>query len=309
MDPNPDSLLTTSEAAELLAVHPSTVKRWFDEAGVPVHKTPGGHRRILLEDVLGQARARGQSTFLSAFVPDQDRVWSALRSGLDRGEFTDLLDLFTSWLAEGRPKPIGDLLLHLGDHPRLPFSSFADRVVGPWMDRVGRSWENGGLHVAEERAASRQVVEALLALRAGHASGSSEAPAPEAVVGSMEGDQHYVGALLVRVLLERRGWSVEYLGPDVPLEEFGRVQRTRGAALVAVSFAPPMSSPDVSRLVRRLAADYDPATPYALAVGGAGAAQSRLRSDRLPFRDVRVFARLGSFERWSALGEPAAGSP
>lgn len=38
--------LSLSEVAELLGVHPSTVRNWADQSVLPVHRTQGGHRRF-----------------------------------------------------------------------------------------------------------------------------------------------------------------------------------------------------------------------------------------------------------------------
>ena len=43
--------LSLSEAAELLGVHPSTVRAWADRGKLPVHRTRGGHRRFRRPDV------------------------------------------------------------------------------------------------------------------------------------------------------------------------------------------------------------------------------------------------------------------
>src|SRR5262245_55886488 len=38
--------LTTTEAATLVAVAPSTIKRWADQGALPFVRTRGGHRRF-----------------------------------------------------------------------------------------------------------------------------------------------------------------------------------------------------------------------------------------------------------------------
>jgi excisionase family DNA binding protein len=43
--------LSLSEAAELLGVHPSTVRSWADGGKLPVQRTHGGHRRFRRADV------------------------------------------------------------------------------------------------------------------------------------------------------------------------------------------------------------------------------------------------------------------
>ncbi|MCJ7584100.1 MAG: helix-turn-helix domain-containing protein, partial [Anaerolineales bacterium] len=43
--------LTLSQAAELLGVHPSTVRLWSDKGQLPVHRTQGKHRRYRRSEV------------------------------------------------------------------------------------------------------------------------------------------------------------------------------------------------------------------------------------------------------------------
>jgi excisionase family DNA binding protein len=44
--------LSLSDAADLLGVHPSTVRLWSDKGMLPVHKTQGGHRRYKRGEIL-----------------------------------------------------------------------------------------------------------------------------------------------------------------------------------------------------------------------------------------------------------------
>ena len=43
--------LTLSEVAELLGVHPSTVRNWADKGHLPSHRTLGGHRRFRRQEL------------------------------------------------------------------------------------------------------------------------------------------------------------------------------------------------------------------------------------------------------------------
>ncbi|MBI3738563.1 MAG: helix-turn-helix domain-containing protein [Chloroflexi bacterium] len=47
-----DQWLSLHEAAELLGVHPSTVRAWSNKGILPVHRTQGGHRRYRRSEVL-----------------------------------------------------------------------------------------------------------------------------------------------------------------------------------------------------------------------------------------------------------------
>ncbi len=43
--------LSLSEVAELVGVHPSTIRIWADQGRLPVHRTQGGHRRFKRSEV------------------------------------------------------------------------------------------------------------------------------------------------------------------------------------------------------------------------------------------------------------------
>ncbi len=57
---------TTSEwvslrqAAELLGVHPATVRTWADKGDIPSRRTAGGHRRFRRSDLLQYAETQGE---------------------------------------------------------------------------------------------------------------------------------------------------------------------------------------------------------------------------------------------------------
>lgn len=56
--------LSLSKVAEMLGVHPSTIRSWSDKGGFPVHRTHGGHRRYLRSEVelwMQSQRAGGPS--------------------------------------------------------------------------------------------------------------------------------------------------------------------------------------------------------------------------------------------------------
>ncbi len=68
--------LSLSAAAEILGVHPSTVRLWSDKGMLPVHRTKGGHRRYKRSEVtLWAQTAREVRT-----VQPEDMLQSAIRN-------------------------------------------------------------------------------------------------------------------------------------------------------------------------------------------------------------------------------------
>lgn len=64
--------LSLSEAAKLLGVHANTLRRWANNGNIPVHTTPGGHRRFLASELLEMVKN-------NALVPHNNstgRVWA-----------------------------------------------------------------------------------------------------------------------------------------------------------------------------------------------------------------------------------------
>lgn len=293
--------LTSTEAADLLGVHPSTVKRWCNDGALPSGKTEGGHRRIRLDDAQAFARAQAIDTVLTPFHPYEPHVYAALRQVTDTGSFTRFHSLAMGWIHRGRHRRLADLLRTVATLPGVAFPRFCDEALRGLMLEVGRAWHEGRLRAGEEHMVTQVVVDVLVDLRRRWkeereaAPGTNGAARPAAVVGATEGNQHHLGALCIRLLLERRGWDVLYLGPDVPVEDFGAIQTSRKADLVCISLTPPATAGEVARIVRVLSGFYDPAVPYALALGGSlGGEDAPAMAEDGPFRSLAVFHSCAS---------------
>lgn len=48
------------EAADILGVHPATVRNWADKGELPMRRTPGGHRRFNREDLVRYAQSQDE---------------------------------------------------------------------------------------------------------------------------------------------------------------------------------------------------------------------------------------------------------
>lgn len=61
MDKNDSSeWVSLRSAAEILGVHPATVRTWADKGDLPSRRTPGGHRRFNKADLLKYAQSQGE---------------------------------------------------------------------------------------------------------------------------------------------------------------------------------------------------------------------------------------------------------
>ena len=149
---------------------------------------------------------------------------------------------------------------------RSGVSAFLESVAAPLLRRVGDEWHAGRLTPAQEHLVSSTVHDiAAESLR-----GFTPAPgAPRMLVATLTGDRHAIGAALVGATAAMEGWSVVYLGADLPGNEIAGAAEASGAALVAVSI---VFVEDRARLLGELARLRErlPAS-VALLVGGTGA--------------------------------------
>jgi excisionase family DNA binding protein len=316
------SELTSTEAASLLAVHPSTVKRWCNDGELPSELTPGGHRRIPIDAAVGFARDRGIETVLTPFHPYEPHVWTAFQSIASEGSFKTLHALALQWTRRGDFERLEQLYLALGRADFLTFCDFCDQAIRGLLAEVGDQWQKGRMRVGDEHMVTEALASALQVLRRewleerrsggapaatnGSSNGTrvaslpaSGVPAakpgqPVAVVGTMEGNLHAIGALCVRILLERMGWLVLYPGTDVPVEDFGIIQMSREADLICISLPPGGSLGDVSRCLTTLAARYDRARPFSVAFGGSTTLSLEGQIEEGPFRSVAFYQECTS---------------
>ncbi len=288
--------LTSTETAALLDVHPSTVKRWCNDGELSYEQTPGGHRRIRVDSAVEFARQRGIRTILTPFRPFEPHVWTALRD-VENGSYGALHALALQWARRGDFDRLEELYVALGRDGVVSFPDFCDFGIRGLMAAVGEEWQNGRLRVGDEHMVSQAVTGALVALRREwmdtqdsnldvSGNGASRPPRPVAVVGTIEGNQHQIGALCVRLLLERAGWKVFYPGADVPAEDFGVIQMSREASLVCVSLPPSGTMGDVSRTLEILGEFYDRARPYSVVFGGPSFIGLEGRVNDGPFESV-----------------------
>jgi len=57
---NANEWVSLRRAADILGVHPATVRNWADKGDLPSRRTPGGHRRFNKADLLNYAQSQGE---------------------------------------------------------------------------------------------------------------------------------------------------------------------------------------------------------------------------------------------------------
>jgi excisionase family DNA binding protein len=120
-DSKTKTIYTTHEVSRLLHVNPRSVINWIDQNLLPSYRTPGGHRRIRRDDLVGFLRKHQIPTppslmengnFSMLIVDDEEEITELIKTYFERAggfEITVASDGISALLEVGRAKP--DLLI------------------------------------------------------------------------------------------------------------------------------------------------------------------------------------------------------
>ncbi|MEO8000143.1 MAG: MerR family transcriptional regulator [Gemmatimonadaceae bacterium] len=153
----------------------------------------------------------------------------------------------------------------IGQHG-LPL--FLETIVPTLMHRIGDEWAAQRLAIPHEHLASAVVLTILLeAIRA-----VPETPAaPRLLVATPAGEHHVVGSALIAAAAALDGWTILFLGADVPADDL--VLAAQGVRAVALSLVHPHNAAHAVSELRALRA----ALPFSVPVVIGGASAMRLQ--------------------------------
>ena len=214
-------LLSSREAAAILGVSASSVKRWADDGMLPCVKTAGQHRRFARDAV---ERFRGA---LGVTAPEaiEASSWIALLAG---GE---------SRVVEG------ELLA-----ARARGGSWArvSEDLGVVLEALGERWARGELSILDEHVMAERLSRALARVCEWTPIAHD---APRALLVVPDGEEHTLGLSLAEIALRELGWSTMWAGRRTPLDEVARaLEGSAPARLVAASAS--QFSDDAPRMAR-----------------------------------------------------------
>lgn len=292
--------VSTANVARALGVGVSTVKRWVDDGILPAHRTAGGHRKLLLADVL-------------RLVREEDFPQLDLRKLQCVAETQGSLDpkALSQQLLTALKQGDGDAvrsLIHGAHQSGVAMETLADLVIAPAMNQLGHEWETGRIEVLHEHRGTRLCIAALYELKA-VLEAQAERDRPLAVGGAPEHDYYMLASLLAEMVLIDAGWKAIDLGPHTPFISFRQALSELRPRLLWIS---------VSRLIdrKRFLAEYRELyqdaerAGVAVAVGGRALVDS-VRS-AMPYtcygdglRHLAAFAR----SHHGSLRRPRRGRP
>lgn len=145
--------------------------------------------------------------------------------------------LATLVVQEGIQKGISPIKLYL-------------EVLIPCQYEVGQRWHDGKINIAQEHLATQITLSQMDRLK--------QWLRPEvklglkAVITSVEGDQHLMGARVISDFLFVDGWDVNFLGADMPADALVEYVQQKKIDLVALSTTLPENLDNAKKTIRAL---------------------------------------------------------
>jgi DNA-binding transcriptional MerR regulator len=224
-EPSGERFVGVREAAQLLGITPATLRAWERRHGTPrPRRAANGYRLYSRADLETLRRIKARTDdgvrvglavegLVASHSPTQVQGENAfelhserLRQAVLRYDEREAVDVLRQALVL---YPVEDVMVSL---------------IGRTMTWVGTEWAAGRLSIGVEHFVSALFLRQLLLLY----SASPDPWRAGRVIGACApGDEHEIGLLMLLVGLRRRGWSVRYLGPDLPIGEL----ETAAAAL------------------------------------------------------------------------------
>jgi DNA-binding transcriptional MerR regulator len=279
-----ESHLRIGELSRRAGVSPELLRAWERRYGL-LHPTrsPGGLRLYSLDDL---ERVRLMARHIADGVSAREAAALAGRADLaeapaapafDPARARERLVAAVESFDEPAAQEVIDGLLSAAT-----IDTVLSEVMVPFLHDVGERWERGELSVAQEHFATHVLRARLLALGRGWGGGSG----PRALLACPPGERHDFGLIAFGLALRARGWRIDFLGADTPLESIERAVDALQPELVVVSattreLLQPVL-PDLAALARE----------RTVAVAGAGAGRPPDGVLALPADPVAEAARV-----------------
>ena len=122
-------------------------------------------------------------------------------------------DLYQAFIKHQEDR-VGDILRQAQQMYELPQLLFD--VISPVLVKIGDAWYNGEINIATEHFASAYIRGKLLSILQSYPVRRNSG---YVLIGGAPSEMHEISGLMMAVMLRSQGYRVEYLGPDVPLED------------------------------------------------------------------------------------------
>ena len=222
------NFLNSKEAADLLGVNVSSIKRWTDSGRLECIQTAGGHRKFMMSHLVkfideNETKSSKAHVFPIECETDVETGYHVMKGNFDTlTEHMVEKALFSDRFSV--QKVLNGLYLS-----HYPLHTIYDRLVTPVLKEIGTLWMDGNISVIEEHLAAQTIRDTINRLQ-----GIICIPAEKkgrAVFMNLSTELHDIALKMVENIMEVRGFQTYFSGQMTPLIDieliFGKLKPDR----------------------------------------------------------------------------------
>lgn len=283
--------LNSIEAANILGVNVSTIKRWTDSGKLNCIQTAGGHRKFLMKHINEYLRSQPIKSKRATIIPYETSENRRLNHLIQKHDIKELqLHLLNNAIKSHRDTV--NLIITGLTLAQYPLYQIFDELITPVLHKIGELWEKGNLTIAEEHVASEIIRDSILQIREMVILPSEDKQKVFCLV--LYDDQHDIALKMVQILLEQLGFDVFYSGQSTPadsIEKLISIHKPKRVYLSCTYFDENWTNEQIEAKNSELSKIYDFSKKYDFELFIGGQAFNHLNIDY----DV-VKQRLFNFE-------------
>ena len=212
--------LNSLEAANLLGVNVSTIKRWTDSGKLNCIQTAGGHRKFLMKHINEYLKKHTEDGKNIAVLPYDSSEHRQLNHLIQKHKTEDLIEHLLRYSLESKYEEVSMIITGLA-LSQYPIYKMFDELVTPVLHKIGDLWAHGKITVAEEHISSNIIRDSLIALR--EILIKVDDKSEKIICFAFDDDQHDIPLKMVQIILEQRGFDVYYSGQRTPAESLEKL--------------------------------------------------------------------------------------
>lgn len=207
-------MFNSQEAAKILGVNVSTIKRWTEEGKLECVKTAGGHRKFLMHHLSGFLKQNNKKNSRVNLFPLENETDLRISHHILKGDFKYLVDYVEEQSFACNRDRVQKVLngLYLGQYP---LHQIYDDLLTPVLQRIGELWVHDQISVTEEHLASQTIRDSMIRLQ-----GIIRIPTEKtgsALCLNLSTELHDMALKMIDHILEVRGYKVLFSGQITPM--------------------------------------------------------------------------------------------
>ncbi len=210
------------EAAKILGVNVSTIKRWTEERKLECIKTAGGHRKFLMQHLSDFLEKNKKKVSKANLFPLEGQKDLEIGYYIVKGDFPYLINYVREQALVCNRDRVQQVFsgLYLGQYP---LHEIYDNLVTPILYEIGELWTQNKISVVEEHFASQTLRDCLIRLQG--IIRVPQNPIGKALCLNFATELHDIALKMVDHVLESRGYKVLFSGQMTPTINFEKVYK------------------------------------------------------------------------------------